>query len=118
MPSGASRGRVVWAEHYETEADMFDAADLVVGATVLSSGFDRMAGRGAAAVPISHVVLKVSDWEKGQSRPVIILEQTRGLGFEIEEDPGYVNGDDYVLYLREIGANTYRTVNPDGRIRQ
>ncbi len=47
-----------------------------------------------------------------------MLEQTRGLGLELVDDPGYVSGDDYVLYLREIETNTYRTVNPDGRILQ
>ena len=40
------------------------------------------------------------------------------LGLELVDDPGYVSGDDYVLYLREINTNTYRTVNPDGRILQ
>jgi len=45
------------------------------------------------------------------------LEQTRGPSLEIADDPGYVQGDNYTLYLREIDNNTYRTVNPDGRIR-
>jgi hypothetical protein len=116
---GASRGRAVWAEWYETEADMFDAADLVVSATVLNgSSFDRTVGRADRLLPVSRVVLKVSDWIKGDSRPVIVLNQTRGLGLELVDDPGYVSGDDYVLYLREINTNTYRTVNPHGRILQ
>ncbi|MEE8141380.1 MAG: hypothetical protein V3T66_10785 [Alphaproteobacteria bacterium] len=116
---GAKRGRAVWAERYETEAEMFDAADLVVSATVLNgSSFDRFVGRADRALPVSRVVLKVSDWIKGDSRRVIVLEQTRGLGLELVDDPGYVSGDDYVLYLREIDTNTYRTVNPDGRILQ
>ena len=46
------------------------------------------------------------------------MEQSRGPGFEIEDDPGYVRDDDYILYLRLIGTNTYRIVNPDGRVRQ
>ena len=117
--AGASRGRAVWAEWYETEADMFDAADLVVSATVLNgSSFDRTVGRADRLLPVSRVVLKVSDWIKGDSRPVIVLNQTRGLGLELVDDPGYVSGDDYVLYLREINTNTYRTVNPHGRILQ
>ena len=116
---GASRGRAVWAEQYETAAEMLDAADLVVSATVLNgSSFDRAVGRADRLLPVSRVVLRVSDWIKGNSRPVIVLEQTRGLGLELVGDPGYVSGDDYVLYLREIDANTYRTVNPDGRILQ
>ncbi len=115
----ASRGRAVWAERYETEAEMFDAADLVVGATVLNgSSFNHIVGRAGRALPVSRVVLRVSDWTKGDSGRVIVLEQTRGLGLELVDDPGYVSGDDYVLYLREIGTNTYRTVNPDGRILQ
>jgi hypothetical protein len=64
------------------------------------------------------VVLKVSDWIKGNSGRVIVLQQTRGLGLDLVDDPGYVSGDDYLLYLREIDTNTYRTVNPNGRILQ
>ena len=30
----------------------------------------------------------------------------------------YVWRDEYLLYLREIGSNTYRVVNPEGRIRE
>lgn len=116
---GSSRGRAVWAERYETEGEMFDAADLVVGVIVLNgSSFHRAVGRADRALPVSRVVLRVSDWIKGDSRPVIVLEQTRGLGLELVDDPGYVSGDDYLLYLREIDTNTYRTVNPDGRILQ
>ena len=70
-----------------------------------------------SAVPVTRVVLRVEDTLGGFTRPVIVLEQTRGPGLELEDDPGYVTGDDYTLYLREIGNNTYRTVNPDGRIR-
>ncbi len=116
-PSGAAVGHAVWAEHYETDEEMFDAADAVVDVTVLSSNFDRMAGRGRGAVPVTRVVLRVEGTLSGFTRPVIVLEQTRGPGLELEDDPGYVTGDDYTLYLREIGNNTYRTVNPDGRIR-
>ncbi len=109
---------VVWAESYETEEDMFDAADLVVGARVLSSGFSHSVGRGAAAVPITQVRLRVTDEFKGFAPRVILLEQTRGPGLELLDDPGYVTGDDYVLYLRETGPSIFRTVNPEGRIRQ
>jgi len=109
---------VVWAESYETEEDMFDAADLVVGARVLSSGFSHSVGRGAAAVPITQVRLRVTDEFKGFAPRVILLEQTRGPGLELLDDPGYVTGDDYVLYLRETGPNAFRVVNPEGRIRQ
>ncbi len=116
-PSGAAVGHAVWAERYETDEEMFDAADAVVDVTVLSSNFDRMAGRGRGAVPVTRVVLRVEGTLSGFTRPVIVLEQTRGPGLELDDDPGYVTGDDYTLYLREIGNNTYRTVNPDGRIR-
>ena len=98
---------------------MFESADLVVSATVLSgSSLVRFAGRSGRELPVSQVVLRVEDTFKGRSRPVIKLEQTRGPRVEIEDDPGYVAGDDYVLYLRQIGANTFRAVNPSGRIRQ
>ena len=115
---GAAVGHAVWAEHYDSEEEMFDAADAVVDATVLSSGFDRMVGQAASAVPVTRVVLKVTDTLSGFTRRVIVLEQTRGPGLEIEDDPGYVTGDSYTLFLREIDNNTYRIVNPDGRIRQ
>ena len=116
-PSGAAVGHAVWAERYETDEEMFDAADAVVDATVLSSNFDRRVGRGRGAVPVTRVVLRVADTLSGFTRPVIVLEQTRGPSLELADDPGYVTGDSYTLYLREIGNNTYRTVNPDGRIR-
>ena len=117
--NAGKRGRAVWAERYETEAEMFNAADLIVGATVLNgSSFDHTVGRAGRALPVSRVVLKVSDWIKGNSGRVIVLQQTRGLGLDLVDDPGYVSGDDYLLYLREIDTNTYRTVNPSGRIIQ
>lgn len=108
---------VVWAEHYETLEQMFDAADLVVRASVLSSAFDGYVGRGQAAVPITQVILRIEETFKGTSRPVIVLEQTRGPGLELREDPGYVSGDEYLLYLRQVDNREFRTVNPDGRIR-
>ncbi|MDA1327155.1 MAG: hypothetical protein O3C34_20740, partial [Proteobacteria bacterium] len=55
---------------------------------------------------------------KGSARGVIALEQTRGPDIEIQDDPGYVAGDNYTLYLRQTGRNTYRTVNPQGRIKR
>ena len=110
-------GHAFWAEHYETDAELFDAADAVVDATVLSSNFNRMVGPANSSVPVTRVVLRVEDALGGFTRPVIVLEQTRGAGLEIVDDPGYVQGDSYTLYLREIGINTYRTVSPDGRIR-
>ncbi len=106
-----------WAEHYDSEEAMFDAADAVVDVTVMSSAFDGMIGRGRGAVPVTRVVLRVEDTLSGFTRRVIVLEQTRGPDLEIEDDPGYVQGDSYTLYLRQIDNNTYRTVNPSGRIR-
>lgn len=108
---------VTWAEHYDDHADMFDAADAVVNATVLSSGFHRNVGRGAASVPVTRVMLRVTETLKGAARGVVVIEQTRGPGLEIRDDPGYVSGDNYTLYLRQTGGNTYRTVNPFGRIK-
>lgn len=52
-PGAPGLGHAVWAEHYETDEEMFDAADAVVDATVLSSGFDRMVGQAASAVPVT-----------------------------------------------------------------
>ncbi len=106
-----------WAEHYDSEGAMFDAADAVVDVTVMSSAFDGMIGRGRGAVPVTRVVLRVEGTLSGFTRRVIVLEQTRGPNLEIEDDPGYVQGDSYTLYLRQIDNNTYRTVNPSGRIR-
>jgi len=115
----ATKAKATWAERFASEGEMFESADLVVSATVLSgSSLVRFAGRPGRELPVSQVVLRVEDTFKGRSRPVIRLEQTRGPGLEIEDDPGYVAGDDYVLYLRQIGANTFRAVNPSGRIRQ
>ena len=108
-----------WAEQYDNEQDLYDAAGLIVDATVLASAFDRRVGFGnAAPVQVTRVVLRVNDTFQGDARPVLILEQTRGPNFEIEDDPGYVTGDSYVLYLRQKDDGTFRTVNPAGRIRQ
>ena len=110
----------VWAEHYADDDAMFAAADAVVEATVVNSSFDREVGGGASgrAVPITRVVLQVTNSFRGAIKPVIVLEQTRGPDFEVEDDPGYVSGDRYVLYLRKLGNNAYRVVNPDGRVRR
>jgi hypothetical protein len=108
-----------WEQRFDNEEDMFEAADLVVSATVLSgSSFSHMEGFGGPSVPVSHVTLKVSETYKGFSKPVITLVQNRGPGFEIDDDPGYVQGDDYTLYLVNLGSGNYRIVSPDGRIRQ
>lgn len=117
-PGGGPVGltRAVWAERYDTEADLFNAADAVVNATVISSRLDRYVGTGAA-VPVTRVVLRVNAILKGTTGPTIVLEQTRGPDLEIVDDPGYVSNDNYILYLRQIGRNTFRTVNADGRIR-
>jgi hypothetical protein len=108
-----------WAEVYDTEDEMHASADLVVDATVLSSAVDRLVGRGAGPrVPITRVILQVNNTYQGASKPVLVLEQTRGPGFEIEDDPGYVSGDDYILYLRQTSNGAYRIINPDGRVRK
>jgi len=107
----------VWAEQYSSEEEMFSASDLVVRATVVSSKLNRKVGRADRAIPVTRVVLKVTEKLKGSTKKIILLEQTRGPNLEIADDPGYVTHDSYILYLRQTGSNTYRTVNPDGRIR-
>ena len=114
---GQSRVHAFWAEHYEDEQELLEASDAVVEATVLSSSFSHMVGGPDRAVPITRVILKVAETIKGKASRVIVLQQTRGPGLEIEDDPGYVTGDAYTLYLRQVGVNSYRVVNPDGRIR-
>lgn len=115
----ATAMHAIWAERYDNDDAMFAASDAVIEATVLSSAFDRdVGGNGERAVPVTRVVLQVTNSYRGATKPVIILEQTRGPDFEIEDDPGYVSGDRYFLYLRKIGANAYRVVNPDGRVRR
>lgn len=108
----------IWAEQYSSEEEMFSASDLVVRATVVSSQFNRKVGRADRAIPITRVVLKVTEKLKGSAKKVVLLEQTRGPNLEIADDPGYVTNDSYILYLRQTGSNTYRIVNPDGRIRK
>lgn len=114
-PSGLAKA--FWAEQHDTLEEMFSAADAVVDVTVLSSAFDRHVGRGPAAVPVSRVVLRVNAVLSGVAARVIVLEQTRGPDLEVVDDPGYVVNDNYILYLRRLGANTFRTVNPQGRTR-
>ena len=114
---GQSRVHAFWAEHYEDEQELIEASDAVVEATVLSSNFSHTVGGPDRAVPITRVILKVAETIKGKASRVIVLQQTRGPGLEIEDDPGYVTGDGYTLYLRQVGENSYRVVNPDGRIR-
>ena len=70
------------------------------------------------ALPVSQAVLQIRATFKGRAKGVIRVEHTRGLGLEIVDDPGYVNGDNYLLHLRQIGVNTYRLLNPQGRIPQ
>jgi hypothetical protein len=113
------RGRATWAETYETRDDMFGGADVVVSARVLNGSlFDRVVGAPGRGLPISRAVLQVRQSFKGNVRGNIIIEHTRGLGLEVEDDPGYVNGDEYLLFLRQLGQRTYRVVNPQGRMQQ
>jgi hypothetical protein len=108
-----------WAESYADEQALFNAADLVADVTVVSSALDRfVGGRRGLEIPISRVVLRVNNVFSGGANPVIVLEQTRGPNFEIGDDPGYVPGDGYVLYLRRTTTGAYRIVNPAGRIRK
>jgi hypothetical protein len=106
----------IWAERYESEEELLAASDLVVEARLLSSGFHRWAGRPDRAVPITQVRLAVSAVVKGEARGTVILEQTRGEGFELMDDPGYAPGQRYLLYLREIDPGVYRIVHPQGRV--
>jgi hypothetical protein len=116
---GVFRGKATWAEAYDSRDDMFEAADVVVSARVLNgSMFDRVVGAPGRGLPVSQAVLQIQETFKGNATGVIRIEHTRGLGLEIEDDPGYVNGDDYMLFLRQIGARTFRVVNPQGRIQQ
>ena len=113
------RGKATWVERYESREEMFEAADAVVSATVLNgSMFDRVVGAPGRALPVSQAVLKIQEVFKGKANGVIRVEHTRGLGLEIEDDLGYVNGDNYLLFLRQLGAKTFRVVNPQGRIPQ
>ncbi len=113
------RGKATWAERYDSQDEMFEAADVVVSATVLNgSMFDRVVGAPGRGLPVSQAVLQIREVFKGKANGVVRIEHTRGLGLEIEDDPGYVNGDDYLLFLRQLGAKTYRVVNPQGRIAQ
>ena len=113
------RGKATWVESYGSQQEMFDAADAVVRARVLNgSSFDRLVGPPGRGLPVSQAVLLVETSFKGNAKGAIRIEQTRGLGLEIEDDPGYINDDEYLLFLRRIGANTFRVVNPSGRIPQ
>ena len=117
--AGVFRGKANWAEGYASRGEMYEASDLVVSARVLNgSMFDRMVGAPGRALPVSQAVLQIRATFKGKAKGVIRIEHTRGLGLEIEDDPGYVNGDNYLLYLRQIGPNTFRVINPQGRIPQ
>lgn len=117
--AGVFRGRATWVENYESLDEMFEAADVVVGARVLNgSMFDRMVGAPGRGLPVSQAVLQIRETFKGKAKGVIRVEHTRGLGLEIEDDPGYVNGDDYLLFLRKLGPRMFRVVNPKGRIQQ
>ncbi len=116
---GVFRGKATWAEGYESDDEMFEAADAVVSARVLNGSlFDRVVGAPGRGLPVSQAVLQIQEVFKGNAKGVIRIEHTRGLGLEIEDDPGYVNGDNYLLFLRQLGAKTYRVVNPQGRIAQ
>lgn len=108
----------IWAEHFDSVADMYDSSDLVADVTVLSSTFNHMDGRSDRAVPVTHVILEVNDVFSGYAGHTIVLTQTRGPNLEIVDDPGYVVGDTYTLYLRQNSANSYHVVNPVGRIRR
>ena len=114
---GQRKVHAFWAEQYESEHELFEASDVVVEASVLSSGFSHRVGPADRAVPITRITLKVKDTLKGKASRVIVLQQTRGPDLEIEDDPGYTPGDNYTLFLRQTGANSYRVVNPDGRVR-
>jgi hypothetical protein len=114
---GVFRGKANWAEGYENQEEMFEAADVVVSARVLNgSMFDRVVGAPGRGLPVSQAILQIQETFKGNANGVIRIEHTRGLGLEIEDDPGYVNGDEYLLFLRQLGARTFRVVNPSGRI--
>ncbi len=117
--AGVFRGKANWAEGYGSRGEMYEAADLVVSARVRNGSlFNRMVGAPGRALPVSQAVLQIRATFKGKAKGVIRVEHTRGLGLEIMDDPAYVNGDNYLLYLRQIGPNTFRVLNPQGRIPQ
>lgn len=112
----AQAAHAIWAEAYRSQTEMFEASDLVVSARVQSSRLHRWVGRADRAIPVTRVRLRVSQVVKGEAAETLFLEQMWGDGFEIVDDPPYAAGQRYLLYLRQTDPDTYRIVNPKGRV--
>ena len=83
--------------------------DLIVPAEGLEGGVDR--------IPTERVLFAVDQVLAGQLQArVIPLFRTGDAGFVIAEDPPYVVGDRYVLFLTQADGGLYRPIAPEGRL--
>jgi hypothetical protein len=83
--------------------------DLTVPVEGLEGGVDR--------IPTQRVLFAVDKVLAGKlGSNLIELFQTGSPNFVLEEDPPYVEGERYVLFLTNADRGMYRTIAPEGRL--
>ena len=114
-PPVCRKGNAVWAEHYTSTEEMADAADAIIVGEVESLG----PGKSVANLPFTRVRLSVEEVVKGDAglKNGFTLRQTGGGNFIVHDDPPYVVGERYTLYLRQFRTESglYRPISPHCR---
>ena len=83
--------------------------DLVVPTEAVEGGFDR--------IPTQRILFSVHRVLGGRlATRVIELFRTGSETFEIDEDPAYTQGGEYVLFLTRADRGMYRPIAPEGRL--
>lgn len=138
-PSASTSVHADWAPTARTIAEEAAGADAVVRATVLGRGPQRQIveplperarkpGMVETVIPFTDTRMRVLEEYKGSAGRIITVAQLGGsvpatpdhpkIDYEVDEDPIFSDGGEYVLFLVERSANglrTYAILNPAGR---
>lgn len=125
IPEGTARAVAFWHDRPNTMEEALErsiavvrgrvlrvqpGADLVVPVEGLKDNVDR--------IPTERVLFAVDKVLAGQLNPrVVELFRTGSADYVIAEDPPYVQGESYVLFLTHADRGMYRTISPEGRLK-
>ncbi|HET9252105.1 MAG TPA: FlgD immunoglobulin-like domain containing protein [Candidatus Eisenbacteria bacterium] len=125
IPEGQTRAIAFWNERPNTLEEARALAEAVVSARVIEvrrgpdlvvpvPGLDDNVDR----IPTQRVLFSVEKVLSGAMKGrVFELFQTGNDEFTVAEDPPYVSGERYVLFLTTKERGTYRVIAPEGRLK-
>lgn len=125
VPEGTARAVAFWHDRPNTLEEAVERSvavirgrvlrvkagpDLTVSVEGLEDNVDR--------IPTQRILVAVDRVLAGQLRPRMVeLFRTGNDEFVLAEDPPYVEGEQYVLFLTRADHGTYRPIAPEGRLK-